>query len=68
MPDLVVSATLLDRTGPDVEVRDATNAFGGGWHSMLVGMEFPSAGCWEVRGTYEGTGQLVFVLQVGERQ
>ena len=45
MPNLVVSATLLDRTGPNVEVRNATYAFGDGWQSLLVGMEFPSASC-----------------------
>ena len=67
MPDLVISASLLDGSGPEVEIAGATSAFGGGGHSMLVGMEFPSAGCWKVRGAYKGAEELVFVLQVRGR-
>jgi hypothetical protein len=66
-PDLSISAVRLDGSAPVVEIDDATNAFGEGWQSMLVGMEFPTAGCWEVRGTYNGTEQLVLVLLVGNR-
>jgi len=44
----------------------ATNAHSrdfGGW-AMLVMMEFPAAGCWEVTGKYQGN-QLSFVVDVG---
>jgi hypothetical protein len=45
----------------------ATNAFGKGWASMLVGMEYPSAGCWRVTVTYVYVGithELEFVVDV----
>jgi hypothetical protein len=31
---------------------------------MLVMMEFPAAGCWEVTGKYHGN-QLSFIVEVG---
>lgn len=34
----------------------------GGW-AMLVGVEFPSAGCWQITGQYLGQ-KLVFVVEV----
>ena len=64
-PNLTISAIRLDGVAPDVEINNATNAFGDGWHAMLIGMEFPSAGCWKVVGTYNGSQQLAFVLLVG---
>jgi hypothetical protein len=30
---------------------------------MLVGMVFPTAGCWEVRGTYRGSQELTVVMR-----
>jgi hypothetical protein len=43
--------------------RVATNAqFGGEW-SMLTLVDFPSAGCWEIRGTYEGRS-VAFVAAI----
>jgi len=32
---------------------------------MLVGIGFPSPGCWELRGTYNGTEELTIVVKVG---
>jgi hypothetical protein len=64
-PDLVISAKRLDGPVQDIVISGATNAYGSGWDSMLIGMEFPEAGCWKVTGTYNGSEELTFVLQVG---
>jgi hypothetical protein len=50
-----------------MQIDAATNAFGDGWSQMLVGMEFPSAGCWQVTAKYVYAGithDLTFVLDV----
>jgi hypothetical protein len=50
-----------------LHIADATNAFGPGWDRMLVGMEFPTAGCWRVTATYLHVGiesELTFVVEV----
>jgi hypothetical protein len=50
-----------------LHIERATNAFGPGWDRMLVGMEFPSAGCWRVTVTYEHIDirhELTFVVEV----
>ena len=65
-PALTVSARKLDGEAPPAQVSRATNAHHedfGGW-AMLVTVEFPAAGCWEVTGQY-GTETLRFVVQVG---
>lgn len=36
------------------------------WDAILVGMEFPSAGCWKVVGT-TSEAELTIVLQVGDK-
>ena len=66
-PDLSVSARRIDGAAPTVHVSRATNARHedfGGW-AMLVMVEFPAAGCWEVKGQY-GSETLSFVVQVGD--
>lgn len=63
-PDLTISAVRLDGLAPPVEIENATNAYGKGWHAMLVGMGFPTKGCWEIRGTYNGAQQLIVVVFV----
>ncbi len=63
-PELVVTATRLGSPANSVRISHATNAFGPDWDLMLVGMEFPSAGCWEVVGSYHGH-ELRFVFDVG---
>ena len=50
-----------------MQIDEATNAFGPGWSQMLTGMEFPSAGCWQVTATYAYAGithDLTFVVDV----
>jgi hypothetical protein len=52
---------------PRMQIDEATNAFGPGWSSMLTGMEFPSAGCWQVTAKYVYAGithDLTFVVDV----
>lgn len=66
-PELLVSARRLDGEPGSPKVSKATNAHHesfGGW-AMLVGVEFPSSGCWEVEGEYK-VQTLSFVVQVGK--
>src|SRR3954453_885156 len=68
-PDLVIDADRLDSrdpAAPHVRVNEATNAFGDDWNAILVGLEFPAAGCWRVTGTYQGHA-LTFVVAVADR-
>ena len=66
-PALVVTGRRLDGTAPALATPRATNAKHadfGGW-AMLVGLEFPSSGCWQVTGAY-GSQKLSFVVDVRE--
>jgi hypothetical protein len=61
-----LSVTLKELTGAPVTaaVSPPTNAYAeslGGW-TMLTGIDFPNAGCWEVTGRYLGQ-ELKFVVQ-----
>jgi hypothetical protein len=63
VPDIVVTATSLD-TGELAAVSAPTN----GWvHQdqpfMLVGIEFPDAGCWQVSAEYRGQS-LSYIVNV----
>jgi len=63
--NLVVRGRRLDRESPPADISRATNAHSpslGGW-TMLVAVEFPSAGCWEITGEYLGQ-KLSFVVSV----
>ncbi len=62
-PELVVTGKRLDADVPPAIVSEATNAYVGGW-TMLVLVEFPSIGCWEITGSYRGQ-TLSFVVEVG---
>lgn len=68
-PNLVISAVRLDGPHEAFEVNDATNAMGydGDWDAMLVGMHFPSEGCWELRGRYNDRQELTIVLKVSDQ-
>ena len=68
LPALVITAIRLDGSTDPFRVDDATNALSLGPNDddlMLVGMEFPEAGCWEVIGSY-GVEELRFVFEVGD--
>jgi hypothetical protein len=65
-PELVVSGRRLDGDALPASVSRVTNAHHadfGGW-AMLVGVEFPAGGCWEVTGQYKGQ-TTSFVVRVG---
>jgi len=64
-PKLSITAKRLDGAAPPVHIPHATNAFGEGWHRILVGMEFPTDGCWLVVGNYHDN-ELRFVFKVGD--
>ena len=68
-PALTLKGVKIDAGNNPEELRvdRATNAYGPGWSQMLVGMEFPSAGCWQVTATYISVGikqELTFVVDV----
>jgi|SRR5688572_17138959 len=63
--NLTVTGKRLDADSPPAEISKTTNAHAdslGGW-AMLVGVEFPSAGCWQLTGKYLGQ-ELSFVVEV----
>jgi hypothetical protein len=65
-PELIVSGRRLDGEALPAIVSRATNAHHadfGGW-AMLVTVEFPASGCWEVTGQYKGHIES-FVVDVG---
>ena len=63
-PALTVVATRLDAYG-SVTTGDATNAASAslGGQAMLVGIELPSSGCWQLTGKYRGA-ELSYVVLV----
>jgi hypothetical protein len=67
MPDLKLAVTLMDGSAPVLHVANATNAQGNGWQAMLIGIEFPMRGCWEIQGIYQGSQVLTVVLRVASR-
>ncbi len=63
-PDLTVTGRRLDVAAPTLVVSDATN----GYHPdvgsfMLVGIDLPTLGCWEITGQVEDQA-LSFVVWV----
>jgi hypothetical protein len=66
-PKLIVTGRRLDGDAPALAIPGSTGANHpdfGGW-AMLVGVEFPVAGCWQVTGEY-GAHKLTFVVDVRE--
>ncbi len=64
-PALIVTGRRLDADAPTLQSSKATNAYGGdlGSASMLVGVDFPTLGCWEITGQY-ADASLTFVVWV----
>src|SRR5262249_44679118 len=63
-PQLSGAGRRLDGPAPPLHVSKATNAFAEDIQSaMLVGVDFPMLGCWEITGSYAGT-ELRFVVWV----
>jgi cytochrome c2 len=64
LPSLTVSGRRLDVAGLAFEELEATNGFHPEVGSfMLVGVDIPTAGCWEITGHYQGQA-LSFVVWV----
>jgi len=65
-PELKVTGERLDAKAPPLNVSDATNAFADDIGSaMLVGVDFPTLGCWQVTGKNEDA-ELSFIIWVAE--
>jgi len=63
-PNLVVTGQRLDASALPLHVSKATNANGGDiGESMLVGVDFPTLGCWKITGKYKDA-ELSFVVWV----
>lgn len=63
-PKLAVTGRRLDAPAPPLKASKATNAFAEDIQSaMLVGVDFPAPGCWEISGSYAGSN-LSFVVFV----
>jgi hypothetical protein len=63
-PDLIVTGERLDAPAPPLNVSKATNANADDIGSaMLVGVDFPTLGCWKITGQYKNT-ELSFVVWV----
>lgn len=66
-PALKVSARRLDTEAPPLLIEEATNGTSTDLGSfMLVGPGFPSPGCWEITGEFEGQ-RLKFVVRIVEQ-
>jgi len=63
-PDLVVTGERLDEKAPPLISSQATNAFATDIGSaMLVGVDFPTTGCWKITGQYK-KAELSFVIWI----
>lgn len=63
-PDLIVIGERLDAPTPPLIVSKATNAYASDIGSaMLVGVDFPTLGCWKITGKY-ADAELSFVVWV----
>lgn len=64
VPALVVTGRRLDEEVPPLKFYGATNAFAEDiGDAMLTGVDFPTLGCWEVRGEYKKS-ELTFVVWI----
>ena len=64
-PALTASGRRRDGSAPPLRVSRATNAFHEDFKSaMLIGVDFPTRGCWEITDRYKGA-ELSFVVWVG---
>lgn len=61
-PDLKVTGTRLDAPGSFSAEGPATEASADFGRAMLIGLDIPSTGCWELRAQYQGAELSVVVL------
>jgi hypothetical protein len=62
-PKLTVIGKRLDASAPPLSASSATNARSDLGDAMLVGVDIPTLGCWEITGQYNGT-ELSFVVWI----
>lgn len=63
-PDLIVTGERLDASASSLNISKATNAYAQDIGSaMLVGVDFPTPGCWKITGKY-AEAELSFVVWV----
>jgi hypothetical protein len=62
-PKMKVTGKRIDSPGSPLRVSPATNAMNGDRSAILVGVDFPTFGCWQITGRYEDD-ELTFVLWV----
>ena len=63
-PALTVSGRRLDGDAPPLNVSRANSVFAEDMQSaMMVGVDFPTLGCWEITGRYQ-SDELSFVVRV----
>lgn len=68
--NLKISVRNISGKATDAVVSVPTNAYAeslGGW-TMLTGIDFPSAGCWEIRGEYRGQSLTFVVETIGHQR
>jgi len=64
-PNLVLTGERLDAYTLTLAGSEATNAYAGDIGSaMLVGVDFPTLGCWKITGKYNDEAELSFVVWV----
>ena len=64
-PNLVVTGQRLDAEAPALVGSKGTNAYASDIGStMLVGVDFPTPGCWKLTGKYNDEAELSFVVWV----
>jgi len=64
-PELVITASRLDKPAPFVKNTQAKDGYANDWDSIIVLMEFPAPGCWEMTGSSHDH-ELKFIFKVGE--
>ena len=64
-PKLTVTGKRLDSPAPALEVSRPTTAIMGDRSAMLVGVSFPTAGCWQITGNY-ANDELTLVVWVAQ--
>ena len=52
-PKLIITGKRVDSPAPYLKADHATNALLQPQSAMLIGFEFPTAGCWQITGRYE---------------
>jgi hypothetical protein len=63
VPEIRVSGRRLDGEAAALKTSDATLAMADFGEAMLVGVEIPEDGCWEIMARYEGT-ELGYIIEV----